>query len=100
MGYLANEDKNNGITIIAKSNEAAEYPYISMCGQHSDRSHKTRVLLARNQGNTLFADGDTTNNIATYNLREHRLIGVDPKRPRHFRLDAINWEQFLTLSNT
>ena len=24
--YLANDDKNNGITIIAKSNEEAEYP--------------------------------------------------------------------------
>ena len=27
MGYLANEDKNNGITIIAKRNEEAEYLY-------------------------------------------------------------------------
>ena len=32
MRYLADEDKNSGITIIAKSNEAAEYPYISICG--------------------------------------------------------------------
>ena len=30
VGYLANEDKSNGITIIAKSNEEAEYPYISI----------------------------------------------------------------------
>ena len=34
VGYLANEDKNNGITIIAKSNEEEDYPYISICGQH------------------------------------------------------------------
>ena len=29
VGYLESEDKNNGISIIAKNNEAAEYPYIS-----------------------------------------------------------------------
>ena len=34
VGYLASEDKNNGITIIAKSNEEEDYPYISICGQH------------------------------------------------------------------
>ena len=32
MRYLANEDQNSGKTIIAKNNEAAEYPYISICG--------------------------------------------------------------------
>ena len=91
VGYLANEDKNSGITIMAKSNEAAEYPYISICGQHGCRRHKTRVLLAPNQGSTLFADGDRPNDIVTYNVwREHRLIVVDPNRPRHFRLDTIN----------
>ena len=37
VGYLLNEDKNNGISIIAKNNEEAEYRYISICGQHSYR---------------------------------------------------------------
>ena len=32
-GYLSNEDKNNDVTILTKSNEAAEYSYISICGQ-------------------------------------------------------------------
>ena len=68
VGYLANEEKNNGITIIAKNNEAAEYSYISICRQHGYRRHKVRVLLARNQGSTLFADGDTPNAIVTCNF--------------------------------
>ena len=101
VGYLSNEDKNNGISIIAKNNEEEEYPYISICGQHGYRRHKVRVLLTRNQGSTLFADGDTPNAIVTYNFwREHRLIVVDPNRPRHFRLDMINQEQLLTLNDT
>ena len=28
--FLANKYKNNGVTITAKSNEAAQYPYISI----------------------------------------------------------------------
>ena len=101
VGYLASEDKNNGVTIIPKSNEAADDPYISIHGQHGYRRHKTRVLLAHNQGSTLFAEGDTPYAIITYNFwQEHRLIVVDPNRPRHFRLDMINREQLLALSNT
>ena len=34
VGYLSDEDKNNGISIITKNNDEAEYPYISICGQH------------------------------------------------------------------
>ena len=30
VGYLSDEDKNNGITIIAKNNDEEEYPYISI----------------------------------------------------------------------
>ena len=48
VGYLSDEDKNNGISIIAKNNEEPGYPYISRCGQHDDRRHKVKVLLARN----------------------------------------------------
>ena len=66
VGYLANEDKNNGITNTAKSNKAAEYPYISICGQHGYSRHKARVLLARNQGSTLYTEGDTLNVIIKY----------------------------------
>ena len=37
----------------------------------------------------------------TYNFwREHRLIVVDPDRPRHFRLDMINQKQSLALNDT
>ena len=58
------------------------------------------VLLVRNQGSTLFTE-DTPNAIITYNFwREHRLILVDPDRPRHFRLNMINREQLLALNNT
>ena len=59
------------------------------------------MLLTRNKGSTLFADGDTPNAIVTYNFwREHRLIVVEPNRPRHFRLDTINQEQLLALNDT
>ena len=68
VGYLSDEDKNNGISIIAKNNEEAGYPYISKCRQHGYRRHKVRVLLERNRGSTLFADGDTPNAIVTYNF--------------------------------
>ena len=49
-GYLSVEDKNNGISIIAKNNDKAEYPYISICGQHGYKRHKARVLLTGNTG--------------------------------------------------
>ena len=59
------------------------------------------MLMACNQGSTLFADGDTPNAIVTYNFwREHRLIVVDPNRPRHFRIDMTNQEQLLVLNDT
>ena len=101
VGYLSDEDKNNGISIIAKNSEEAEYPYISICGQHGYRRQKVRVLRACNQGSALFVDGDTPNAIVAYNFwREHRLIVVDPDRPRHFRLDMINQKQLLALNDT
>ena len=101
VGYLLDEDKNNGASIIAKNNDEAEYPYISIYRQHGYRRHKIRVLLTRNKGRTLFADGDAPNSIVTHNFGlEHRLIVVDPNRPRHFRLETINQEQLLTLNDT
>ena len=80
-----------------------EYPYIPICGQHGYRRHKVRVLLARNKGSTLFADGDTLNAIVTYNIwRDHGLIIVDPDRPRHFRHDksgaVVALERYVKLS--
>ena len=58
-------------------------------------------LQARNQGSTLFAEGDTPNTIITYNFwREQRLIVVDPNSLRHLRLDTINREQLLALNDT
>ena len=68
VGYLSDEDKNNGISIIAKSNDGAEYPYISIYRQHGYRRRKVRVLLTRNKGSTLFVDEDTPNTIVTYNF--------------------------------
>ena len=68
VGYLANEDKSDGVTVIAKNNEAAEYPYMSLCRQHDYRRHKARVLLVHNQGSTIYADGDTSNAIVMYNI--------------------------------
>ena len=101
VGYLSDEDKNNAISIIAKNNDEAEYAYICICGQHSYRRQMVRVLLAHNQGSTLFAGGDTLNAIVTYNFwQKHRLIVVDPARPRHFRLDMINQKQLLVLNDT
>ena len=101
VGYLSDEDKNNGISIIAKNNCEAGYPYISICGQHGYRKRKVRGMLTRNKGSTLFADGDTSNAIVTYNFwQEHRLIVVDPNRPRYFRLDTISQEQLLALNDT
>ena len=94
LDYLWDEYKNNGISIIAKNNDEAEYPYISICRQHGYRRHKVRVLLTLNKDSTLFADGDIPNAIATYNFwQEHRVIVVDPNRPRYFRLDTLNQEQ-------
>ena len=101
LDYLWDEYKNNGISIIAKNNDEAEYPYISICIQHGYRRHKVRVLLTRNKVSTLFADGDTPNAIATYNFwQEHRVIVVHPNRPRYFRLDTLNQEQLLALNDT
>ena len=94
------EDKDNGISIIAISNEE-EYPYISLSGPSCYRRHKTRVLLIRNQGSAFYADGDKPNAIIMFNFwREHGLIIVNPDRPRHFSLDMINQEQLLDLNYT
>ena len=52
LTFPANENKNNGINIIAKSNEEAWYPYVSI-GRHRDyRKQKIRALLVLNQGST------------------------------------------------
>ena len=101
VGYISDEDKNNGISIIARNNDEPEYPYISICGEHGNRRHKVRVLLAHNKASTLFTDGNTLNVFVTYNFwRKHRLIVVDRNRRRHFRLDKINQEQLLALNDT
>ena len=95
---LKNEEKNYGITIIAKNDESAEYPFISICGQHGYRKQKKRVALLKNIGSTEFADRDTPNAIVTYNVwREHGLIETDPRKPRDFRLVNIAEEQLLQL---
>ena len=59
------------------------------------------VIEGTRSGCRSFADGDAPNSIVTHNFGlEHRLIVVDPNRPRHFRLETINQEQLLTLNDT
>ena len=95
---LEDESKNYGMTIIAKNDESAGYPFISICGQHGYRKQKKRMVLLRNPGSTEFADGSTPNAIVTYNMwREHGLIETDPARPRDFRLVNIGNEQLLQI---
>ena len=97
VGYLSDEGKNNGISIIAKNNDEAEYPYISLWRQHGCRRHKVRVLLTRKKG---IYGWRYTKYHCYYNFwRDYRLIVVDPNRPRHFRLDTINQEQLLALND-
>ena len=75
VGYHSDEDKNSGLSIIAKNNDEAQYPYISIYRQHGYRTRKVRVLLTRNKGSTLFADGDAPNAIVTNTFwRRDRLI--------------------------
>ena len=95
---LEDESKNYGMTIIAKNDESAGYPFISICGQHGYRKQKKRVVLLKNPGSTEFADGSTPNAIVTYNMwREHGLIETDPARPRDFRLVSMENEQLLQI---
>ena len=101
VGYLSDKDKNNGINIITKNNDKAEYPYISIHGQHGYRRHKVMVVLTCSKGSTLFSDGDKLNAIVTYNFwREQRLIVVHSNRSMHFRLDMVSQEQLLALNDT
>ena len=95
---LEDESKNYGMTIIAKNDESAGYPFISICGQHGYRKQKKRMVLLRNPGSTEFADGPTPNAIVTYNMwREHGFIETDPAKPRDFRLVNIGNEQLLQI---
>ena len=95
---LEDDRKNYGMTIIAKNNESAEYPFISICGQHGYRRQKKKMALLKNPESTEFADGDTPNAIVTYNMwREHGLIETDPRKPRDFRLVNIGEDQLFLL---
>ena len=95
---LEDDRKNYGMTIITKNNESAEYPFISICGQHGYRKQKKKMVLLKNPGSTEFADGDTPNAIVTYNMwREHGLIETDPRKPRDFRLVNIAENQLFLL---
>ena len=95
---LEDDRKNYGMTIITKNNESAEYPFISICGQHGYRKQKKKMVLLKNPGSTEFADGDTPNAIVTYNMwREHGLIKTDPRKPRDFRLVNIGEDQLFLL---
>ena len=95
---MDDEKKNYGMTIIAKNDESAEHPFISICGLHDYRRQKKRMVLLKNPGSTDFADGNTPNAIVTYNMwREHGLIETDPKKPKDFRLMNIGDKQLLRM---
>ena len=80
VDYLANDkDENNGILIMAMSNEEAEYTYISICGQHRYGKHKTRALLVSNQNSNLFSDGDTPHVTITYHFLQEQEGFFPPK---------------------
>ena len=50
-----------------------KYPYISIYGQHGYRRHKIWLLLARNEGSTLFTEEDTPNATVLYKVwQKHR----------------------------
>ena len=66
--YRASQDKINGVNIIVKNDEVAEYLYLSKCKQHVYRKLKITVWLARYKGSTLFSDGYMPNTIGTYNF--------------------------------
>lgn len=91
VSYFPNQDKENGMVIITRSNKTSENPYISVCRQHGYRRHEARVLLTHNQGSSHFAYVDTANAVVTYAFWQgDQLTVVDTNRPRHFRLEAIN----------
>ena len=96
VSYPTNEDRSNGITIIAKNNEPAHYLYIFICRQHNYWKHTTRVLWACNQGSTLFSGGDTSSAIFTYQFFENI---DDCNWSGHFKLDVINWKPQLALND-
>lgn len=96
---LADDKKNYGMTVIAKNDETAEYPFISICGQHGYRRQKKRMVLLKNPGSTEFADGETPNAIVTYNMwREHGLIETDPRKARDFKLVNLVNDQLQQLA--
>ena len=98
--YLEDEKKNYGMTVIAKNDPNAEFPFISICGQHGYRRQKKRAVLLKNPRSTEFADGDTPNAIVTYNFwREHKLIETDPHRFRDFRLVEMVEDMLLQLQD-
>lgn len=68
VGYLANKEKDHGITIISSNNEGVEYPYMSVYEQHEYRSHNIRGWLAHNKISTFIEEGDAQNAVVTYNI--------------------------------
>ena len=98
VDYLDEERKNYGMTVIAKNDENAEFPYISICGQHGYRRQKRRMVMIKNPGSTELLNRDTPNAIVTFNLwREFRLIKTDPQRPRDFKLVNMDQKQLLQI---
>ena len=97
---LEDEKKNYGMTIVAKNDATAEFPFISICGQHGYRRQKKRMVMLKNFGSTEFTDKDTPNAIVTYNMwRELGLIETAPNRPRDFRLVNMDQDRLLQLQD-
>ena len=97
---MEDEKKNYGMTIVAKNDATAEFPFISICGQHGYRRQKKRMVMLKNFGSTEFTDKDTPNAIVTYNMwRELGLIETAPNRPRDFRLVNMDQDRLLQLQD-
>ena len=87
-----------GVTIIAKNDVAAEYPFISITGNPDYRRQKKQIVLLKNLGSTVFSETDTSNAIVKFVIwLHHGLIKADPKRPKDFRLVGITEDQLFLL---
>ena len=74
----------------AKNNdEAVEYQYVLICGQHDYKKQNCKIVLARYPGSHLFADGQVQNTIVMYIFcKEHRVKTAYPNRSRHSTLEV------------
>ena len=86
------------MTIIAKNDVSAEYPFISITGNPGYRKQKKQIVLMKNLGSTVFSETDTSNLLFVI-WSHHGLIKADPNRPKDFKLVNIGEDQLFLLRN-